>query len=88
MALVIPKPQPMKPVDLTPQPPGLTRADVEAMLAARDALWERRLADMAAALQPKPAPPPAPVQPRKGASITFKTDPRGQIIGADIVPKT
>ena len=90
MPVVIPKPQPkpdFKPVDLTPAPPaGLTRAEVEAMLAERDAQWERRLSALALSLaqQPAPAPPPAP---RKGADIIFKKNTKGEITGAAIVPK-
>lgn len=88
MPVIVKAPPPMKPVDLAPAPPpapaGLTRAEVEAMLAARDAAWERRLAALAVALAPKPAPPPPP---RKGANITFTTDLRGQITGAAIVPR-
>lgn len=85
MPVVIPKPpQPMKPADLSPQPaPGLTRAEVEAMLAERDAAWERRLAELAITLAPKPQPVPK----RHGASISFKRNTKGEITGADIVPQ-
>ena len=91
MPVVIKKPEPkpeFKPVDLAapvaPPAQGLTRAEVEAMLAARDAAWERRLAALALTLAPTPAPPPPP---RKGADIEFKRNTKGEITGAAIIPK-
>jgi hypothetical protein len=87
MPVIIPKqaPPPVKLVESKPPPqaaPGLTRADVEAMLAERDAMWERHLNVLIASLQPPPAPP----APRKGATISFTTDLKGQISGAVITP--
>lgn len=83
-----PEPRPELPAQTAPAAPpapaGLTRAEVEAMLAARDAVWERRLAALALTLAPQPAPTP---EPRKGASISFTRNTKGEITGASIVPK-
>lgn len=94
MPVIIAKPQPEPKPDPKPEPQwrqtpaappdSVTRAEVEAMLAARDAAWERRLAAMALTLAPQPAPPP---EPRKGASISFTRNTKGEITGASIEPK-
>jgi len=83
--VIIEKPKPeFKPVDLAAPPDGLTRAEVEAMLAERDAQWERRLSDLAMRLTP---PPAHPAPKRQGASIRFQRNTKGEITGADIVPQ-
>lgn len=94
MPVIIQKPQPEPKPDQKPEPQwrqtpaappdSVTRAEVEAMLAARDAAWERRLTALALTLAPQPAPPPAP---RKGADIVFSKNTKGEITGASIVPK-
>jgi hypothetical protein len=59
------------------------------MLAQRDAMWAQQLAALSAAftaaLQRAAEAPKS--TPRKGATITFKYDTRGAIVGADATPK-
>jgi hypothetical protein len=91
MPVVIPKPepppeparQPAPAAPAAPQHAGLTRAEVESMLAERDAAWERRLMALALTLAPQPEPP----APRKGARATLLKNTKGEITGFDIVPK-
>lgn len=67
----------------------LTRAEVDAMLSARDAIWSKHLEALQAAfttaLQAIPKPPPLPK--RKGADVDFKYDARGFMTSAEIIPK-
>jgi hypothetical protein len=96
MPVRIPKPTPAPPLPAVerPAPPPraaeLTREDVSRMLAQRDAMWAQQLAALTAtfnaALQRAAAEAPKPT-PRKGATITFKYDTRGAIVGADATPK-
>lgn len=86
MPIRIPKPAP--PPSPPQAQPRLTREDVQAMLAERDAAWSEKLsglqrAMMTAIAAAKPEPPPK----RKGATITFETDHRGIITSANITPK-
>ncbi len=94
MPVIVRKPAPQPPAPTPapaaqPAPAGLTAAEVEAMLAARDAVWSKQLAALtqaftaALAARPEPAPPP----PRKGADVKFKFAPNGSILSAEIVPK-
>lgn len=82
---------PRKVVPLPPREPvpGITRAEVDAMLSARDAVWSKHLEALQAAfttaLQATPKPQPAPK--RKGSSIKFEYDTRGLVTVATIIPK-
>ena len=90
MPVVIPKPAPA-PVEaraptlppVAPPPAGLTAAQVEGMLAARDAVWGNQLAILTQALTDALKSPPAP---RRPVAIKFKFD-RGNIVGADLIPE-
>ena len=57
-------------------------AEVEAMLAARDAVWGNQLAILTQALTDALKAPPAP---RRPVAIKFKFE-RGAIVGADLIP--
>ena len=91
MPVIVRKPAPQPPAPTPapaaqPAPAGLTVAEVEAMLAARDAVWSKQLAALTqaftAALAARPEPPP-----RKGADVKFKFAPNGSILSASIIPK-
>lgn len=86
MAITIPRPAPklVEPPPALAQstPAGLTVAEVEAMLAARDAVWGNQLAILTQALTDALKAPPAP---RRPVAIKFKFE-RGAIVGADLIP--
>lgn len=87
MAIIIQKPQPKPPEPAAPAqstPAGLTVSQVEAMLAARDAVWGNQLAILTQALTDALKAPPAP---RRAVAIKFKHNERGAIVGADLIPE-
>lgn len=77
-----PKPQPAEPVA-----PQLTRADVEQMLAQRDAQWAGQLAALAEAFSKSVATVAALTARKPNSSIKLIYDQRGAITGAEIVHK-
>ena len=89
MPIIFPKPEaapapaPAEPM-AAPQPAGVTREQVEQMLAARDALWSKHLDAMTKALlAAMPAAPP----PRKPTKVKFETDARGYPVSFTITPE-
>lgn len=88
MPIVIPKPAPKPatapveapaPAPAQSAPAGLTAPQVEAMLAARDAVWGLQLATLTQALTD------ALNAKRRPVAIKFKFE-RGAIVGADLLP--
>jgi hypothetical protein len=86
MPVVIPKPAP-PPVAIkseappAPPPAGVTIEQLETILRARDEVWANQLAllshtftEALKAMKPR------------GVAIKFKTNERGAIVGADLVP--
>lgn len=62
------------------QDAGITRAELDAILAERDAAWAQRIEAVTRTLMaaiPKPVPPPAP----KTRRVTFETDKHGNPTG-------
>ena len=83
----IPKPAPpaLEPVKPTPAP-GITHAELDAILTARDAVWAKHLEAMTKALVAA-IPKPQPAPPRKPSKIKFETDGRGFPTGFTITPE-
>lgn len=69
------------PVAEPPKPAGISREEVQAMLDARDALWQMIFADLSERINaPKPAP-------KLAHAVSFDYDERGMIKRANIIHK-
>lgn len=87
MPVIVPKPAALLAAPAAPPPePGITKAELDAILAERDAVWSKLLdttTKMLLASMPKPQAAP----PRKPIRVKFDLDNRNNPTGFTITPE-
>jgi hypothetical protein len=88
MPHIVPKPREvLPPAPIAPPPePGITRAELDAILAERDAMWAKLLDTTTRVLMASIPKPQAPT-PRKPIKVKFDLDNRNNPTGFTITPE-